>query len=455
MYAIIDIETTGGNTQSDKITEIALYLHDGQKVVGEMVSLVDPERRIPYYITEMTGITDEMVKGAPKFYELARQIVELTEGAIFVAHNVGFDYNFIRSEFKSLGFDYNRDKLCTVKLSRKLLPGHRSYSLGKLCRELGIELNNRHRAAGDAQATVKLFEKLLAVNGPTFTPPPDIPDPNELGLHPNITKELLKNLPTGTGVYYFYDENSNLIYIGKSKNIRARVMNHLANNTNKKAVNMLNSIAHIGFEETGSELVALLKESDEIKRFKPYFNRAQLRSSSGWGLYPEFGMDGYLRLQPARSTRTGVPLLTFGTKAEATSYSRYLLEKYELCQKFLGLYEATGPCFHYHIHKCKGACAGEETVEEYNQRVKNVIDLLEFEHHNMLVIDAGRNPDERAVVGIENGLYLGWGYADLQMLNNDPDQLKECIHPFPHNRDVQQIIRGYLRKKKVEKVIAF
>ena len=160
-YAIVDIETTGGQSPADRITEIAIIIHDGEKIIDEFTSLINPERRIPYFVSRLTGISDEMVMDAPRFFEVAKKIVEITEDCIFVAHNVQFDYQFIRQEFKSLGFNYSRDYTCTVRLSRKLLPGHASYSLGKLCNSLGIALENRHRAFGDALATAKLFELLL------------------------------------------------------------------------------------------------------------------------------------------------------------------------------------------------------------------------------------------------------------------------------------------------------
>lgn len=161
MYAITDIETTSGSNKTGKITEIAIYIFDGEKIIDSMVTLINPECYIPPYITEITGIDNRMVADAPKFYEVARQIVEITSNRIFVAHNVNFDYNFIRKEFNELGFEFKRQKLCTVQLSRKYLPGHRSYSLGKLCSELGIAINGRHRASGDALATVELFGRIL------------------------------------------------------------------------------------------------------------------------------------------------------------------------------------------------------------------------------------------------------------------------------------------------------
>ncbi len=164
MFAIIDIETTGNSYKYGKITEIAIYQHNGSTITNSFHSLIYPEMDIPLFITELTGIDNKMVKGAPRFFEIAKKIVEMTSGRTFVAHNVQFDYKFIKEEFSRLGYNYNCKTLCTVKLARKLLPGHDSYSLGKLCNDLGIKINGRHRADGDALATVKLFELLLNKN---------------------------------------------------------------------------------------------------------------------------------------------------------------------------------------------------------------------------------------------------------------------------------------------------
>ncbi|MDA3930714.1 MAG: 3'-5' exonuclease, partial [Prolixibacteraceae bacterium] len=161
MYAVVDIETTGGNFKTGKITEIAIYVFNGTEIIDSFSTLINPECEIPFFITNLTGITNQMVANSPKFYEVARKIVEITANRIFVAHNASFDYNFIKKEFEDLGFDFSRKTLCTVKLSRKHIPNHKSYSLGKICDELGIEVNGRHRAAGDALATVKLLDKIL------------------------------------------------------------------------------------------------------------------------------------------------------------------------------------------------------------------------------------------------------------------------------------------------------
>ncbi len=286
MYAIVDIETTGGSARLEKITEIAIYLHDGNTVTGEFITLINPERNIPYFITNLTGITNEMVEDAPKFYEVARKIVELTEGRTFVAHNARFDYTFLREEFKSLGFNFRRSLLDTVALSRKLLPGHKSYSLGNLCKDLEITINGRHRAGGDAFATVKLFEILMEKDREINHCGQRLMKNTKLSkLNPNLDLNKLEKIPEEPGVYYFYNEKHDLIYIGKSKNLQQRISTHLSNNTTNKAMEMRDSISDIDWEETGSELIALLKESAEIKINKPVYNRAQRRSRFQWGIY--------------------------------------------------------------------------------------------------------------------------------------------------------------------------
>ncbi len=257
-FAIIDVETTGLHAAREKITEIAVLLHDGFQLIEEFSTLINPERKIPYRITQLTGINDQMVAGAPKFYEVARQIVELTEGAIIVGHNVNFDYSFLRSEFKSLGYDFQRKTLDTIKLSRKLIPGQPSYGLGKLCQALNITNSNRHRAAGDATATARLFEMLYTIDN----------EPENIslrGVHASLNKSIIENLPEAHGVYYFYDSAGKLIYVGKSINIKSRVLQHLNNNSTRKAVEMKNNIADVDFKLTGNELISLLLESDEIK----------------------------------------------------------------------------------------------------------------------------------------------------------------------------------------------
>jgi len=449
LYAIIDIETTGVSYRNGKITEIAILIHDGTKIVDEFATLINPEQKIPYRIQQLTGINNRMVEHAPKFYEVAKKIVEMTGDCIFVAHNVSFDYNFIRQEFKSLGYDFRREKLCTLQLSRKLIPFRRSYSLGKLCDELGIENPHRHRAFGDAHATARLFEMLLSIE----------PHPEELsvrGLNSNLDAEMLKNLPEEAGVYYFLDEDGKIIYVGKSKNIKSRVLSHLTNSTTRRALEMKNKVAEINCEVTGSELIALLLESHEIARHLPVFNRAQRRNGYNHGLFYQKNNDGYLcfSLGELSENEDRVPLTTFHSAMTARNFLYQAADEFGLCQKLCGLYTSEGSCFQYKIRECNGACVGEESPEAYNVRATKLIDKFKYKNNSFLVIDRGRNDDESAVVLVENGRYRGFGYADNHFNGFDVIQvLRDSIHPYPENKHVHSIIRSFLAKDPSIRVI--
>lgn len=456
MYAIIDTETTGGSPQKHKLTEIAIVIHDGQKIVKEFSSLINPECSIPYYITQITGITDEMVSDAPKFYEIAREIVEITENTIFVAHNVNFDYNFLRSEFSRLGYDFKRERLCTVRLSRKIIPGLPSYSLGNLCGELRIPINDRHRAKGDALATVKLLELLLERNGQLPTDHFSQVMKRNFVLNPKLETDIFDRLPESPGVYYFYNDQGELIYIGKSKNIRNRVMSHFSASSSRKAFEMCSKTADIGYETTGNELIALLKESYEIKRHMPYYNRAQKRAGFQYGIYTATDEQGYIRFSLERTKdRSGPPIACFSRKADARQFLNSIIDKYALCQKLCGMYSSSGACFHYEIGSCSGACTGIEHPEQYNVRALRAVRDCSFEYGNLIIIDQGRNAEEGSAVKLENGKYIGYGYFHRNYASGYPDTIAECIAKFPDNREIRNIIKQYLRNHAVEKLLVY
>jgi DNA polymerase III subunit epsilon len=456
MYAIIDIETTGGSARIEKITEIAIYLHDGKKITGEFVSLVNPERNIPYFITNLTGITNEMVEDAPRFYEIAKQIVELTEGRTFVAHNARFDYSFIREEFKSLGFNFRRNLLDTVALGRKLLPGHKSYSLGNLCKDLGISINGRHRASGDALATVKLFEILMEkdreLNGSEAVL---MKNTKVSKLHPGLNIKKLDEIPEEPGVYYFYNEKGDLIYIGKSRNLLQRISTHLSNNTTNRAMEMRDLIADIGWERTGSELIALLKESSEIKINKPVYNRAQRRSGFQWGIFSFTDNNGYINYRYGQINNDDIPVSVFTSKEKVRSKLGSLIEKHKLCQKLSGLYETEGACFHYQVGICYGACIGKESAEVYNERASKAVEEFTFTRRNFFIIDKGRDDEERCAVKIVNGKFSGWGYFNINEMGFGLSAVHECIKSSVDNHDIQVILKQFLKSNRVEKIIEF
>lgn len=452
-YAIIDIETTGGSPKSSKITEIAIYKHNGEKVIDEYVTLVDPEMPIPQFIVKLTGINDQMVHDAPKFYEIAKDIIEFTQDCVFVAHNVAFDYNVIRAEFKSLGFDYRRPHLCTVRTSRYVLPGHDSYSLGKLTRALGIELIGRHRAGGDAFATSELFTLLMetdAQNLQTFIQE----EVNPKRLHPNLDLDELDEIPNKTGIYKFYNETNELIYIGKSIHIRKRVDQHLRNNTTQKAIKMQKEITRIEFELTGSELISLLRESYLIKQHKPIYNRSLRRNLFPFGLYQYTDDNGYYRLFIAKvSTMSESPITSFNTKREGVAFMERQVEEYDLCQKLCDLYKSNSACFQYTIKNCLGACVGEETIESYNTRVQQLINRLTLNGESFYIVDKGRQRSEKSLILVENGGLKGMGYAPFHFKKQPPQLWSTYLDIMPDDRDARTILSLFLRKNEKHEIV--
>ncbi|MFZ2285877.1 MAG: exonuclease domain-containing protein [Bacteroidales bacterium] len=454
MYAVIDIETTGGSARHERITEIAVYIHDGMRVIDEYSTLINPERNIPYFITSMTGITNEMVEDAPKFYEVAKKIVEITEGEIFVAHNARFDYSFIRQEFSMLGYNFRRPLIDTVSLSRKLLPGHRSYSLGNLCKDLGIEINGRHRASGDAMATVRLLELLLGKDR-ALKSGSLIRNRKVAKLHPALDTARLEEIPEEPGIYYFHDERGEVIYVGKSRNICQRVNTHLSNNTSGRAMEMRSLIADITWERTGSELIALLLESAEIKSKKPLYNRAQRRTGFRWGIYSYTDENGYIRFEYRNVKDDEIPLSLFSSRDKARGKLEQIINDFSLCQKLCGMYETDGPCFHRQVSLCRGACCGEEEPKSYNDRALMALDEFIFRERNFFIIDRGRDVEEKSVVKIVNGKYEGFGFFNVNDVGFGLTAVHDCIKRAADNRDIQVIIKSYLKNHRVERIIDF
>jgi DNA polymerase III subunit epsilon len=454
VYAVVDIETTGGSARLERITEIAVYIHDGNQIVDEYSTLVNPERSIPYFITALTGISNEMVEDAPRFFEVAKKIVEITDGNIFVAHNARFDYSFIRQEFSMLGYNFKRPLLDTVSLSRKLLPGHKSYSLGNLCKDLGIEILGRHRASGDALATVRLLELLLESdrvqnNGSL------VRNRKAAKLHPALDMTKIADIPEEPGIYYFYNEKNEIIYVGKSRNLCQRVNTHLSNNTSYREMEMRSVIADISWERTGSELVALLLESAEIKNLKPLYNRAQRRTGFRWGIYSHTDENGYIRFEYRTVKDDEVPLALFSSKERVRARLEQIISEHGLCQKLCGMYETEGPCFHRQVSLCLGACCGEEKPASYNERAIAVLDEFIFTERNFFIIDRGRDSEERAAVKIINGKYAGYGYFNINDVGFGLTAVHDCIRNATDNRDIQVIIKGYLKNHRVERIIDF
>ena len=392
-----------------------------------------------------------MLRNAPKFYEVAKRIVEITEDSILVAHNAQFDYRILKTEFKRLGFKFERETLCTVELSKDLIPDQKSYSLGKLTRALGIPVSDRHRAAGDAQATVKLFQMLMDKDSGKQIIQESIRLEPKYQLEPRHI-DIIEKLPSITGVYYIHKANGEIIYIGKSKNIKKRINQHFTS-PSPKAKKIQLEVATVTYEATGSELVALLKESEEIKRNKPIFNRALRRTVFTHALYSFNDDNGYINLKIDKADGRKNPITTFSNRQSAKSFLFKTVEEYNLCQKLTGLYDTKSNCFNYSIKTCEGACIQEESSEIYNRRVSNLIEKNSYNNKNMVIIDRGRDIDERSAILIENGIFKGLGFFSLNYQITNIEVLKSFITPMDNNRDTQHIIQNYIRRNKRLKIL--
>ncbi len=451
IYAILDIETTGGKYNEEGITEIAIYRFDGHKITDQFISLVNPEREIQPFVVNLTGINSNMLKNAPKFYEVAKRIVEITEDCIIVAHNSSFDYRILKTEFKRLGFPFKRKTLCTVELSQQLIPDMESYSLGKLTRALGIPVSDRHRANGDAMATVKLFKMLLNKDLEKVIIKNAVKIEKKSKLSSNL-KEIIEELPSVTGVYYIHNDKGEIIYIGKSNNIKKRITQHFTG-TSSKSKKIQALVSAVTYEKTGSELAALLKESEEVKKNKPIFNRALRRTIFTHALYNFTDKNGYINLKIDKAYGDKQPITTFSTRASGKHFMSKVVEDYGLCQKLTGLYTTKTSCFNYGVKECFGACINEESSENYNKRVNSLIAKYSYENKNMLIIDRGRDVDEKSVFLIENGIFKGLGFFDLNHQINNREILASLITPMQNNRDTQHIIQSYMRRHKKLKVL--
>ena len=451
MYAIVDIETTGGKYNEEGITEIAIYKFDGHKIVDQFCSLVNPERRIQPFVINLTGINSEMLKNAPKFYEVAKRIVEIMDGCILVAHNAQFDNRILTTEFDRLGYTFDKETLCTVELAKKIIPGLPSYSLGKLVRSLGIPLSDRHRAQGDAKATADLFKMLLSKDIEKEIISASVKKDPKRQLEPKLL-DLIEEAPSETGVYYMHKADGSIIYIGKSKNIKKRLTQHFTNDK-RKAKKIQLDVAAVTFELTGNDLVAQLKESEEIKKNKPIYNRALRRSLYSYQLNSHTDQHGYINLSIEKADGRKKAITTFTNYQQAKNVLFKITEENQLCQRLTGLHKTNSSCFSYSIKECQGACIQEESAENYNERVEAFLKKNSYQNDNMLVIDKGRAVDEHSVILIENGAYKGFGFYNLNFQIDNLEILKSIISPMQNNRDAQHIIRTYLRKYKVQKIV--
>ena len=449
MFAIIDIETCGGkfNYQKGRITEICIIVHDGLVVVDKFTTLINPECFISPYFTGITNITNDMVRDAPKFHEVAKKIIEMTEGCVFVAHNVGFDYNFVKDEFASLGYKYQRETLCTVRLSRKLMPGRISYSLGHLCASLGIEIFGRHRAEGDAVATSLLFDLLIQLKNQN----PLYKNKGVVELMTrridNIKKYILDKLPESCGVYYFLNKEGEIIYIGKSVNMYTRAQSHFSSDE-RKSKKMLNDLYNVDFVETGNELIALLLESEEIKKHKPLYNRKSKADVFTHSIDWHKNKEGIIHFKIVPYDESDNSLVAFTNYSSTRERLESWIEEKVLCLQYCSLTSEGSFCFNHQIKKCNGICAGEENAEEYNKRAQQILNQYTFHKPDFAIIERGRKAEENALILIENGHYVGFGYFDSSDNFSSREEISGIVKRSLYYPDSDGLVQTWLRKSK-------
>jgi len=439
-YAIVDIETTGGNATHSRITEIAIIIFDGKNILNRWESLVNPEKYIPPAIFTLTGIDNEMVRNAPTFDALSEKIFEMLNGRIFVAHNVNFDYSFVRHELETAGLKWTATKLCTVRAARKIKPGFASYSLGRLCTSLGISLENRHRAGGDADATAILLSKLLEWDLKGEIAKMIKNTAEDQRLPPNLPPEDFAKIPEKPGVYYFYNEVKKVIYVGKALNLKKRVASHFSGHKiTPQRQHFLKDIHAITFEVCATELMALILECSEIKHLWPIHNRALKRFEPKCGLFEYEARNGYRYLAVGTIAKNQNCIETFGNPSQGIEVLRQLASQFEIDHRF-----------------CKYGSPGEgenqyslaanelPEVNLHNSQVESAIGFYLKSRPTYAIIDKGRTKDETSCIYIENGKLRGMGYIPTEVAIHNIGDVTDHIELYASNQYLMKLISNYV-----------
>jgi len=454
VYAILDIEATGGKVGEESIIEIAIYKFDGREIIDQFISLVNPNRKIDQYVQKLTNITDKMVLTAPKFQEVAKRIVEITDDCTLVGHNVMFDYRMLKQEFERLGYNYDKEWIDTFEYSEKLLPDLPSYSLGKLCESLGIVVTDRHRASGDARATVALFKILLDKDiNKVITKKTGLKQPKKVN---SKYSKLLEGLPNTIGVFYLYNSRKQLIYISRSNNILLSVTKIFTSKSFKSS-KLKRFTKSIKFEETGSGFLAAIKEHNEIVSNQPMYNQPLVEDKVyPFGLYYLESKRGYSRLEIGKTRKTE-PVLKFKTKERAKVVLEKIINEYQLCQQVNDGIKEIKSCFKYKVDECNGACIKKEPREIYNKRIEDFISTTKYPSNTFLIIDKGRNGIEKSFYLIEDNIFKGFGYFEYHHQIKTLEKIHNILVQIQETEEIKNMLKYYLYKisKNKNQIIKF
>lgn len=439
MYAIVDIETTGSHPAGSGLLEIAIVLHNGVTVEGHYETLINPQHPIPPYIVHLTGIKQEMVETAPVFADVASNIFNLLEQRVFVAHNVNFDFSFVKHFLQDSGFYWQPKKLCTMRLTRKMFPGMPKYGLGALTKHFNIENTARHRAGGDAYATAKLFEIIVNAGGEKFIREALKKENHDQLLPPHLPSEAVRALPVLPGVYYFKDKKDKIIYVGKAKNIRKRVLSHFMGlNTGKKRQEFLRNIYGVSCQACPTELTAFILESVEIKRYWPVYNQSQKHFTNLYGIYSYEDARGYLRLGIDRKRKNTKPLATYTLLTDAHRSLWQVVRRHALHPAL---------CF---LEKSQGAYPDNLELDDYNKKVTLAMNELSQQAGTYAVIEDTANGKNKSCVLVENGTFYGFGVIPRNMPLKQVSKIKSFLTPYPDNEVIHSLLRSHRMKHNVQ-----
>ena len=434
MYAIVDIETTGSHPDKNGITEIAIVLHNGTEVEGRFETLINPGYKIPPYITYLTGISNEAVSTAPDFSAVALNIFNLLSNRIFIAHNVNFDYTFIRHHLLQNGYHWLPKKLCTLKLSRKAFPGLQKYGLGHRCQTFNIPVINRHRAGGDADATAILFQKILVEGGEKLIKDFLKKDNHEQILPPNLARDEINKLPYVPGVYYFHNAKGKIIYVGKAKCLKKRVLSHFTGlNTGKKRQEFLRNIYSVTFTECPTEFTAFILESIEIKKYWPEYNFSQKRSEQFYGIFLFEDSAGFLRLAIDKKRKHTEPAASFALLSDAHRTLWKLVKEFELHPAL---------CF---LQK-QSFITDDIDQAIYNQKVMNAFAYMQQNMGTFAIVEPPVTGNQQSCVLIENGKFYGMGLLPHDNTSYDSMHLKNYLTVYPENEMIRTLVKTYAQK---------
>jgi DNA polymerase-3 subunit epsilon len=444
-FAIIDVETTGGNPLRDRIIEIAIIRSDGE---GEFSSLVNPGRPVPQFISALTGITDHDLSSAATFDELAPEIADLLEGAVFVAHNARFDYAFVRNEFKRLGISFSASTLCTVRLSRKLFPKHKKHGVESIIERYGICVEQRHRALDDARVVEAFLEIAREEKGTEafsaalaqLLKTPTIPS--------RVAEKMVRNLPAAPGVYLFYGERGEVLYVGKSINIRDRVLSHFAgDHGSSKEMALCRQVTSVEARRTAGELSALLMESQLVKELAPIYNRRLRKRKKSVIATLKVTEEGYETVCCTVTDESGPGvagvIAEFRTRRQAEEEIYLLAKTFELCPKLLVIEKGKGACFSHQLKRCRGACIGLEEPESYNRRFREAFSVCSTDSwpfSSPVLVTEGGEEGHGAAYAVDHWRIL----ASIEFEQDGAFCLQDTGYPFDH--DTCRILRGFLAK---------